>query len=126
MRDAEIQGWLSQHKNQRRPQGITALDMLELSPTLNQIMRVLLAHGPMTLTQLQATLAALPDTLWLDDSDLPYALKGLVEQGWILHEATDSVHGVADSAKPEPVYRVNLRTRARSSAATGRLEALDL
>jgi hypothetical protein len=118
MRDAEIQWWLDQHKNETRGRGVTAVDMLELPPVLNQILRVLLAHGPMTQPRVQAALAALPDTLWPDDCGLPLALSGLVDRGWLLREGDDCT-------KLEPVYRVNLRTKARNTSGTGGWEALD-
>ncbi len=118
MRDAEIQGWLSQHENEPRVRGVTAVDLLELPPALNQILRMLLSHGPMTQSQIQAALAALPDTLWVDDSDLPFALDGLVNLQWLLREA-------ASPPESGPVYRINLRTKARNTAVTGGWEALD-
>jgi DNA-binding MarR family transcriptional regulator len=118
MRAAEIQEWLGRNKNDHRVEGVTPVDLLDLPPVLNQVLRVLLSHGPMTQTQMRAALAALPDTLWLDDSDLSRALSGLVEQQWLLRSATDSTES-------EPAYQINLRAKARVAAATGGLEALD-
>ncbi len=115
MRAAEIQDWFERTLDQQRAGGVTAIDLLDLPPVLNQILRVLLAHGPMTAAQMRAALAALPDTLWLDNSDLSLALDGLIERHWLL----------CDSGAADPVYRVNLRAKARISAVTKGREALD-
>ena len=118
MRAAEIQEWLGRNGDQPRAGGVTAIDMLDLPPVLNQILRALLAHGPMTQAQIRAALAALPDTQWLDDSDLPFALNGLVDRQWLLRSD-------GDSPDSKPQYRINLRTKARNTAVTGGWEALD-
>jgi hypothetical protein len=115
---AEIREWLDLHKDHPRAGGVTAADMLDVPPVLNQILRVLLAHGPMTQAQMRAQLASLPDSLWVDESDLPVALGALVDQQWLLRSA-------ANSKDSEPQYRINLRTKARTSAVTGGREALD-
>jgi hypothetical protein len=115
---AEIQEWLDLNKDHPRAGGITAADMLDLPPVLNQILRVLLAHGPMTQAQMHTALAALPDSLWLEDSDLPVALGMLVDQQWLLRAA-------ANSTDSEPQYRIHLRTKARTSAITGGWETVD-
>ena len=114
---AEIQEWLGQSKDHPRAGGVTAADMLDLPPAINQILRVLLAHGPMAQVQLRSALAALPDSLWLEDGDLPVALGTLVDQQWLL--------AAANSTDSEPQYRINLRTEARTSAVTRGWEMLD-
>jgi hypothetical protein len=115
---AEIQEWLDLYKDHPRAEGVTATDMLDLPPVLNQILRVLLAHGPMTQPQIRAQLASLPDSLWVDESDLPGALGTLVDQQWLLRSA-------ANTKQSEPQFRINLRTKARVSAVTRGREALD-
>lgn len=118
MRAAEIHEWLGRTAGQNCSGGVTAVDLLDLPPVLNQVLRVLLAHGPMTQAQVRDALAALPDTLWLEDSDLPLALNGLVHRQWIVCED-------GEPSEYEPLYSVKLRVKARINAVTRGREGLD-
>jgi hypothetical protein len=119
MRAAEIQFWVSENKHDPRTGGVTAVDLLDLPPALNQILRVLLLDRSMTASKLRDALAELPDSLWQDTTDLPMALDVLVDQQWLLRTPD------GDSKEPEPSYRINLRAKARHSAATGGWEAFE-
>jgi hypothetical protein len=119
MRAAEIQDWVRQNKDKPRTGGVTAVDLLDLPPALNQILRILLLDKSMTPAKMREALVELPDTLWLDATDLPLALDGLVDQQWLLRAEPEN------SDQPEPSYRINLRAKARNSAVTGGWEAFD-
>ncbi len=118
MSRAEIRAWLDRNRDHPRAEGISAVDLLDLPPVLNQVVRVLLTHEALTQVQIAAALVALPDTLWRQDRNLAFALDGLVEQQWLRRVA-------GNSPVQDPVYRVNLRTQTRTTVVSSGWECSD-
>jgi hypothetical protein len=119
MRAGEIEAWVRDNMDHPRVEGVSAVDLLDLPPALNQIVRVLLSGGSMTLASMRIVLETLPDTLWGDTTTLQLAVDSLVHQSWLVCiSPNEGEHG-------EPRYRVNLRAKARTSAASGGWESFE-
>jgi len=119
MRSVEIKEWLTQNRTRVREGGITAVDLLDLPTSLSPILRVLFLHGPLTRLQIQTAVRdEAHETTGADGTDLDEALQALCDQRWLVRTGT----GEGDT---EPLYRINLRTKARVSGASDRWEVLD-
>lgn len=95
--------------------GITALDMVDLPPTLRKIMRLMLRKLQLNYPQLLETVAAFPENERLSNKDLDEALEALTVQGWLVRI------GQGEKA----IYKVNLRRKAGSQLASGVWNTLD-
>jgi hypothetical protein len=95
--------------------GITALDMVDLPPTLRKIMRLMLRKLQLSYPQLLETSAAFPENERLSNKDLDEALEALTVQGWLVRI------GQGEKA----IYKVNLRRKAGSQLASGVWNTLD-
>jgi hypothetical protein len=105
MEPAEIDAWLEQSQGQVRTGGITAVDLLELPDALGQLMRLLIAGGPMTVPQLHQAVTTIEDGATWREEGLRYALNALCDRSW-LHRTDEETAG--------PRYSVNFRNTART------------
>jgi hypothetical protein len=119
MRSVEIEEWLTQNRTRIREGGITAVDLLDLPAALSPILRVLFVRGPLTRQQIRFALHdETNETAQGESTDLDEALQALCEQRWLIRSEPE---GSGDG----PLYRINLRTKARMSGASDRWEVLD-
>lgn len=95
--------------------GITALDMVDLPPTLRKIMRLMLRELQLSYPRLLEIIAALPENERLSNEALDEALEALAVQGWLVRI------GQGEKA----IYKVNLRRKAGSNLASGVWNTLD-
>ena len=89
-------------------EGLTALDLMDLPPTLYRVMRLILRQGEMSYPQLDEANAASPEDERLSQRDLGEAVKTLCEQNWLLQQ------GEGDST----IYRINLRRKVSNALNT--------
>jgi len=95
--------------------GITALDLADLQPALRKIMRLMLRELQLSHPQLMEAMAALPEKDRLNTSDLEEALNELTQQAWLIRIGSGE----------KAFYKVNLRSKAGSSMASGVWNTLD-
>ena len=89
---------------QKREQGISALELMDLPPNLRRIMKMMLREVVMKYTHLTQAVAALPPANSMTQAELDAGLKTLVEQNWLLTSGEGEFLS----------YRVNLRRKAGS------------
>lgn len=90
---------------QKREQGISALELMDLPPNLRRIMKMMLREVVMKYTHLLKVVAELPPASQMTKDELDGALKTLVEQNWL----------IANGEGEFLSYRVNLRRKAGST-----------
>src|SRR5512133_1387054 len=90
---------------QKREQGISALELMDLPPQMRRIMKMMLREVVMKHIHLSQAVAALPPKDRMTQSELDSALKTLVEQNWL----------IANGEGEFLSYRVNLRRKAGSA-----------
>lgn len=90
---------------QKRENGISALELIDLPPNLRRIMKMMLREVVMKYTHLLQANAELPAANRMTPNELDEALKALVEQNWL----------IANGEGEFLSYRVNLRRKAGSA-----------
>lgn len=90
---------------QKREQGISALELMDLPPQMRRIMKMMLREVVMKHIHLSQAVANLPPKDRMTQSELDSALKTLVEQNWL----------IANGEGEFLSYRVNLRRKAGSA-----------
>ncbi len=90
---------------QKREQGISALELMDLPPNLRRIMKLMLREVVMKYTHLAKAVAEFPPASCMTPAELDQALKTLVEQNWL----------IANGEGEFLSYRVNLRRKAGSA-----------
>jgi hypothetical protein len=90
---------------QKRENGISALELIDLPPNLRRIMKMMLREVVMKYTHLLKAVSDLPPANRMGQKELDQALATLVEQKWL----------VANGEGEFLSYRVNLRRKAGSS-----------
>jgi predicted transcriptional regulator len=88
--------------------GITALDLVDLSPSLRSIMRLMLRRLKMTYPEVCAAVDSMPEKQRMSHDEVKLALNTLTKQFWLIRL------GEGDSA----IYKVNLRAKAGSTLKT--------
>lgn len=89
---------------QKREQGISALELMDLPPNLRRIMKMMLREIVMKYNPLVQAVAEFPPANRMTQEELDQALKTLVEQNWLI------MNGEGEFLS----YRVNLRRKAGS------------
>lgn len=92
-------------EDKREEGGITALDLVDLSPSLRSIMRLMLRRLKMTYPEVCAAVDKMPEKQRMSHDEIKKALNTLTKQFWLIRL------GEGDSA----TYKVNLRAKAGSS-----------
>lgn len=90
---------------QKREHGISALELMDLPPTLRRIMKMMLREVVMKYIHITQAVAAFPEVYRMSQSELDAGLKTLVEQNWL----------IASGEGEFLSYRVNLRRKAGSA-----------
>ena len=101
--------------NKKQAEGITALDLAELSPPLRKVMRLMLRELQLNYAGLCEAMETIPDEERISPTDLNSTLDALISQSWLTRI------GEGERA----VYKVNLRRRSGSSLPSGIWAALD-
>ncbi len=104
-----------QIEDKQQEGGITALDLVDLSPPLRKIMRLMLRQLQMTYIQLCEAMKAMPENDRMPADELRQALDLLTKQFWLIRL------GEGERA----TYKVNLRRKAGSTLAQGIWASLD-
>ena len=102
-------------KNKQQDGGISALDLVDLSPPLRKIMRLMLRELQMSYPRLCEAMEALPEAERLSRAELDDALATLTKQFWLIRL------GEAERA----IYKVNLRRKTASALGGGIWNTLD-
>ncbi|KXK13864.1 MAG: hypothetical protein UZ14_CFX002001424 [Chloroflexi bacterium OLB14] len=102
-------------KLKQQADGITALDLVDLPPTLRKIMRLLLRELQMSYPSLLEAIESLPEADRLTPDQLDSALLSLTQQFWLTH--------IGEGKKA--IYKVNLRKKVGSKLASGIWSSLD-
>lgn len=102
-------------ENKQKDGGITPLDLVELSPALRRIMKIMLRELQMTYPRLREVMDELPEAERLTPTSLDEALAALTEQFWLIR--------IGENEKA--IYKVNLKRKAGSSLANGIWSSLD-
>lgn len=100
---------------QKREQGISALELTDLPPTLRRIMRLMLRELVLKRGQIVTAIDAMPAANRMNAHELDSALKTLVEQNWLLTSGEGEFLS----------FRVNLRRKAGSALDTDIWTALN-
>lgn len=90
---------------QKREQGISALELMDLPPNMRRIMKLMLREVVMKYDHLVQAAAEFPQASRLTREELDGALATLVEQNWLI------TNGEGEFLS----YRVNLRRKAGSA-----------
>jgi hypothetical protein len=106
-----------QHEIESKQQdgGITALDLVDLSPPLRKIMRLMLRELQMNYPRLCEAMDGMAETERLSRAELDNALDTLTRQFWLIRL------GETERA----IYKVNLRRKSGSTLASGIWSTLD-
>jgi hypothetical protein len=99
----------------KREEGISALEITDLPPSLRRVMRLMLREVVMKYTDLCVSVEAMPQVDRPSRTELDQALTTLVEQNWL------SCYGEGEFTS----YRVNLRRKAGSQLGQDVWSALD-
>lgn len=92
-------------ENKQEEGGITALDLVDLSPSLRNIMRLMLRRLKMTYPEICAAVDKMPEKQRMSHNEIKGALDTLTKQFWLIR------FGEGNSA----TYKVNLRAKAGSN-----------
>ncbi len=95
-------------EDKREEGGITALDLVDLSPSLRNIMRLMLRRLKMTYPEVCAAVDKMPERQRMSHDEIKMALNTLTKQFWLIRL------GEGDTA----IYKVNLRRKAGSTLQT--------
>ena len=95
-------------EDKREEGGITALDLVDLSPSLRNIMRLMLRRLKMTYPEICAAVDKMPERQRMSHDEVKLALNTLTKQFWLIRL------GEGNTA----VYKVNLRRKAGSTLKT--------
>ena len=90
---------------QKREQGISALELMDLPPNLRRIMKMMLREVVMKYIHITQAVAAFPEANRMSQGELDAGLKTLVEQNWLITSGDGEFLS----------YRVNLRRKAGSA-----------
>ena len=90
---------------QKREQGISALELMDLPPNLRRIMKLMLREVVIKYIHLTQAVAAFPEANRMTTAELDAGLQTLVEQNWL----------IACGDGEFLSYRVNLRRKAGSA-----------
>ena len=90
---------------QKREQGISALELMDLPPNLRRIMKMMLREVVMKYIHITQAVAAFPEANRMSQGELDAGLKTLVEQNWLIASGDGEFLS----------YRVNLRRKAGSA-----------
>lgn len=104
-----------QIENKQQEGGITALDLVDLSPPLRKIMRLMLRQLQMTYAQLCDAMQEWPESERMSLPELAQSLEMLTSQYWLIR------FGEGERA----TYKVNLRRKPGSTLAQGIWASLD-
>lgn len=104
-----------QIEDKRQEGGITALDLVDLSPPLRKIMRLMLRQLQMTYSQLCDAMQEWPEDERISPPELARSLEMLTGQYWLIRL------GEGERA----TYKVNLRRKPGSTLAQGIWASLD-
>jgi hypothetical protein len=96
----------SQIGGQGEDQGLTLLDLAELSPPLRKLMRLMLREVEMPYSELCEAVQEMPAEDRLSQKELDEALDTLTEQRWLIRMGEENI-----------TYEVNLRRKAGSTLA---------
>jgi hypothetical protein len=102
-------------KSKQQEGGITALDLVDLSPALRKIMRLMLRELQMSYPRLCEAIDTMPEKDRLTRPELDSALSNLTQQLWLTH--------IGEGEKA--IYKVNLRRKSGSTLAAGIWSSLD-
>lgn len=95
-------------EDKRDEGGITALDLVDLSPSLRSVMRLMLRRLKMTYPEVCAAVDKMPERQRMSHDEVKRALNILTKQFWLIRL------GEGDAA----TYKVNLRAKAGSTLKT--------
>lgn len=95
-------------EDKREDGGITALDLVDLSPSLRSIMRLMLRRLKMTYPEVCAAVDKMPENQRMSHDEIKMALNTLTKQFWLIRL------GEGDTA----TYKVNLRAKSGSTLKT--------
>ncbi|MBT4311043.1 MAG: hypothetical protein HOD49_11600 [Anaerolineae bacterium] len=95
--------------------GITALDLVDLPPSLRDIMRLMLRRLKMTYPDLCEAVDAMPEKQRISRQALDSALNTLTRQFWLIRMG----------AGEEATYKVNLRRKSGSNLKSNIWASLD-
>ncbi len=112
-RESEQRG--SESDDQERGDGVSALDLETLPPTMRKVMRLMLRKIEMAYPDLCKAVEALPEADRLSRADLDEVLNKLIKQRWLIR--MDKGRAIA--------YKVNLRRKAGSSLSKNIWDAID-
>ena len=90
---------------EKRTEGISALEISELPPSLRKIMRLMLREVEMTFTALKTAVDSMPAADQISHAELDQALQALSQQGWLIQR------GEGEGLN----YSVNLRRKSGST-----------
>jgi hypothetical protein len=99
----------------RKADGITPLDLAELSPPMRQIVRLLLRELEMDYRQICEALSAMPVEKHISAEHVRETLETLTQQSWLIRIGTGE----------RAIYKVNLRRRSATSLPSGIWGILD-
>lgn len=102
-------------KSKQQEGGITALDLVDLSPALRKIMRLMLRELQMSYPRLCEAIDAMPEQDRLTHAELDSALSNLTQHLWLIR--------IGEGEKA--IYKVNLRRKTGSTLAAGIWSNLD-
>ena len=94
--------------DKREEGGITALDLVDLSPSLRSIMRLMLRRLKMTYPEVCAAVDKMPEKQRMSHAEIKRSLDTLTKQFWLIRL------GEGEKA----TYKVNLRAKAGSNLET--------
>ena len=92
-------------EDKREDGGITALDLIDLSPPLRDIMRLMLRRLKMTYAELCEAVDAMPEKKRISHLALDSTLNTLTRQFWLIRMGEGK----------EAIYKVNLRRKSGSN-----------
>ena len=95
--------------------GITAIDLVDLPPSLRDIMRLMLRRLKMTYPDLCEAVDAMPEKQRISRQALDSALNTLTRQFWLIRMG----------AGEEATYKVNLRRKSGSNLKSNIWASLD-
>lgn len=95
-------------EDKRDEGGITALDLVDLSPSLRNIMRLMLRRLKMSYPEVCVAVDKMPEKQRMSHDEIERSLNTLTKQFWLIRM------GEGDAA----TYKVNLRAKAGSNLKT--------
>jgi hypothetical protein len=108
------------------PANMTALDLLELAPSLRKIMILLLRHGEITYPRICELNDQLPELERLNRPELDKALQSLVEQHWLIKLGEDKLLTYKVDMRRKGANASGVLPQRRQSRIKGIWDVLDL